>query len=522
MGKQYLLAVDVGTSSCVVAVFDFAGRIAGSWTGEYRTNYPYAGYAEQDAEDWWQVICRGIKILMEDKSLKPQEIAAVGVAGTSWLCLPLDKNGTPLRPAMLWLDRRAQKQADWMKEKVGEKRLIALNGNPVDPAYITPKMLWIKENEPDIYKRTAKFLQSNSYIVYKFTGEYSQDYSQGYGFHFFDTAKGCWDEKTALELGLSLDLMAPFFHSHEVVGTITNKAADETGLIAGIPVVAGGLDAACCTLGAGVICPGQTQEQGGQAGGMSIQIDRPLIHPKLILGYHVVPNQWLLQGGTVGGSGVLRWFNEHFGALEQQLGKERGMSPYEIMSEAAAGVSPGSDGLIFLPYMAGERSPIWDSKAKGVFFGLSYEKTRAHMIRAIMEGVGYSLLHNLKTAEEIGVSAEVLRSVGGAANSYIWTQIKADITGKVIHVPFSDHATSLGAAILAGIGVGVYNDFAEAVEKTVHIQRTHYPDEKNTRIYHRYYQLYLKLYEKLKDLYGQLDKLLGRNFNEKQKIHNCT
>lgn len=507
MDKQYLLAVDVGTSSCVVTVFDFAGKIAGSWTGEYRTNYPYAGYAEQDANDWWQVVCQGIKTLIKTNSFEPQDIAAVGVDGTSWVCLPVDKNGNPLRPAMLWLDRRAQEQADWMKKRVGEEQLISLNGNPVDPAYITPKMLWIKENEPDIFKKTAKFLQSNGYIVYRFTGEYSQDYSQGYGFHFFDIAKGCWDENTAVELGLSLDFTAPLFHSHEVVGTITNTAADETGLIPGIPVVAGGLDAACCTLGAGVIRPGQTQEQGGQAGGMSIQIDRPLIHRKLILGYHVVPNQWLLQGGTVGGSGVLRWFNEHFGTFAQQVGKERGMSPFEIMSEEAGRISPGSDRLIFLPYMAGERSPIWDSKARGVFFGLSYEKTRAHMIRAIMEGVGYSLLHNLKTAEEIGVSTEVLRSVGGAANSYIWTQIKADITGKVIHVPFSDHATSLGTAILAGIGVGVYNDFAEAVEKTVHIQHTHYPNEGNNKIYNKYYQLYLKLYEKLRDLYGQLDKL---------------
>ena len=261
-----------------------------------------------------------------------------------------------------------------MKEIAGEDRLIALNGNPVDAAYITPKILWIKQNEPEIYRKAYKFLQSNSFIVYKLTGEFSQDNSQGYGFHFFNISKGCWDERVAEELGISLDLMSPLFHCHQVVGTVTKKAADESGLVPGIPVVAGGLDAACCSLGAGVIHPGQTQEQGGQAGGMSILVDRPMIHPRLILGYHVIPDRWLLQGGTVGGGGALRWFNEQLGAFEQQQAGETGRSPYEIMDEEAEIIAPGCNGLIFLPYMAGERSPIWDSKARGVFFGLSYEK----------------------------------------------------------------------------------------------------------------------------------------------------
>lgn len=528
MNKQYLLAVDVGTSSCVVSIFDFAGQVIASWTGENKTNYPQHGYAEQDAEAWWQVICKGLNTILGPGGPQAREIAAIGVDGTSWACLPVDINGKPLRPAMLWLDRRAQKQADWMKERVGEQRLTALNGNPVDPAYLTPKILWIKEHEPAIYSKTAKFLQSNAYIVHKFTGEYSQDYSQGYGLHFFNMAQGCWDEKVAAELDISLDLMAPLFQSHEIVGTVTAKAAKETGLVPGIPVVAGGLDAACCALGAGVVYQGQTQEQGGQAGGMSIQVSKPVIHPKLILGYHVVPNQWLLQGGTVGGSGTLRWFNEQFGSLEQQLGKARGISSYEIMSEEASRINPGSDGMIFLPYMAGERSPIWNSKARGVFFGLSYEKTRAHAIRSIMEGVGYSLLHNLETATEVGVNVEVLNSVGGAANSQVWTQIKADITGKVIHVPFSDHATSLGAAILGGVGAGVYDSFEQAVKQTVQIQRTYYPNEKNNKIYQGYYQLYLDLYSKVKDLYEQLHDLEFGVDNikevipgEKRKICDC-
>lgn len=491
-----------------MTLFNFEGQIIGTTTKVYKTYRPESNYVEQNADEWWEAVCQGTQQLTNECNIAPEEIAAIGVAGHSWTCLPLDEKGTPLHNAMIWLDRRAIKQAQWLKDNLGEERLIYMSGNPVDAAYLVPKMLWIREEKPEIYQKANKFLQSNAYIVFKLTDRYSQDYSQGYGFHFFNISKGCWDEKVADELNISLDLMAPLFHCHEVVGTVTNQASENTGVSAGTPVVAGGLDAATCTLGAGVIHPGQTQEQGGQAGGMSILVDKPLIHPKLILGYHVLPDKWLLQGGTVGGAGTLRWFNEQLGKFEQWIGAEKEFSPFELMSQEAGEIEPGSDGLVFLPYMAGERSPIWNSKARGVLFGLSYDKTRAHIIRSIMEGVGYSLLHNLKTAEEIDAQAEELISVGGASNSQVWTQIKSDITGKTIHVPFSDHATTLGAVILAGVGVGVYEDFEDAVEKTVRIQRIHTPDEKNHAVYQGYYELYLELYEKIKVCYETLDELV--------------
>lgn len=504
MSKRLLMAVDVGTSGCKLTVFNFEGEVICSYLGEYETYYHRTGWAEHDADDWWQVVCDGVKYFKDEYEFNPEEVAAMGVDGLSWAGLPVDKDGNPLRRCMIWLDRRAEKQAAWMKEKVGEEKLIELDGNPVDAAYIVPKMLWIKEHEPQVYRKTHKFLQSNAYIVSKLTGKFSQDYSQGYGFHFFDMAAGKYDEDTASQLGISLDLAAPLYHCHQVVGTVTKTAARETGLVPGIPVVAGGLDAACCTLGAGVIKPGLTQEQGGQAGGMSIQLEQPVIHPQLILGYHVLPEQWLLQGGTVGGGGTLRWFNRELGAREQQLAAAKDVSPYQVMDEEAAKIVAGSDGLVFLPYMAGERSPIWNSKARGVYFGLSYDKKRAHLIRSMMEGVGYSLLHNLETAAEAGAEVRELNSVGGAAKSKLWTQMKADITGKKINVPYSDHATTLGAAILAGVGAGVYQNFEEAVEKTIKIQRTHEPDQENHEIYKRYYQLYLKLYEQLEESYETL------------------
>lgn len=507
MSKRLLLGIDSGTSGCKLTVFDFAGRVVAAAAGTYQTEYMKGGYAEQDALAWWEIICRELRNLVEGQGVDPREIAAIGIDGISWVCLPVDRKGVPLRKAMIWLDRRAEKQAAWLRETLGGQELVRLSGNPVDPAYLTPKILWLRENEPEVYARTWKFLQSNAFLVYKLTGELTQDYSQAYGFHFFDVAKGRWDEKTAERMGISLDLLAPLCHCHEVAGTVSPKAAAETGLVAGIPVVAGGLDAACCALGAGVVKPGQTQEQGGQAGGMSILVDRPLVHPKLILGYHVLPGLWLLQGGTVGGGGALKWFNQEFGHYEQQCGKELKKSPFEVMSEEAARIGPGADGLIFLPYLAGERSPIWDRNARGVFFGLSYDKTRAHLVRAMMEGVGFSLRHNLETAAEVDAEVKELISVGGAANSRVWTQLKADITGKTIHVPLSDQATTLGAALLAGVGTGVYPDFAEAVKQTVRIQRTHHPSPEKHAAYTQYYRLYLELYQKLRESFATLAQI---------------
>ncbi|GKX27895.1 xylulokinase [Vallitalea longa] len=488
-----LLAIDQGTSGCKMTIFDVDGRVVSSLTKSYITYYPQEGFVEQDPDEWWQVITEGISEMLDEDHINPEDIKGIGIDGTSWACIPIDESGNVLTRAMIWLDRRADEQAQWMKSTIGEERIIEVSGNPVDPAYITPKMLWFKENMRDVYDKTYKFLQSNAYIAYKLTNELSQDYSQCYGFHFFDIKNGEWNVEIADKLGLSIDMMAPIMHSHEIVGYVTEEVAKSTGLKISTPVVAGGLDAACCTLGAGVINEGQTQEQGGQAGGMSIALSKPVVHPKLILGYHVVPDMWLLQGGTTGGGGTLNWFNREFGHKEQEEASRIDSSPFAIMSEEAEKITPGSEGIIYLPYMKGERSPLWNSKAKGVYYGLSFDKTRAHMIRSTMEGVAYALNHNLETAEEAGVKVASLSSVGGSANSNVWTQLKADITDRVINVPYSDHATTLGAAVLAGVGVGLYKDFDDAVSRTVKIQKTYEPIKERVELYKECYSNYLKL-----------------------------
>jgi xylulokinase len=494
-GQGVLIGIDIGTSGCKIAAFGRDGTAVAQCTEAYPTRYPAPGCVEQDAGDWWAAVCRGVRRLISGSELHAEQIQGIGVAGQSWAALPVDVDGVPLRDAMIWLDARSGPQLERLRREVGEERMFALSGNPLAVGYTTGKILWLKEHEPEVYRRTHKFVQSNSFIVQRLTGAFTQDVSQGYGVHAFDVKRFRWDESLCGAMGIDPRKLPPLVGCGDIVGGVSAWASAETGLVAGTPVAAGGLDAACGTLGAGVMQPGETQEQGGQAGGMSIALDAALAHPRLILGCHVVPNRWLLQGGTVGG-GSLNWLRREFG---------EGPDWFAQLNREAELVPPGASGLLFLPYMAGERSPIWDEHARGTLIGLAYDKTRGAIARAIMEGCAFALRHNLLTAEEAGADVTHLVSMGGAANSRLWTQIKADVTGKPIRIPVAtDLATTLGAAMLAGVGIGWYADFEETIRCTRTAQLTFEPDPAAHAYYGERYELYREAYERLQTLYPRL------------------
>lgn len=498
--KSYLLGIDIGTSACKIAVFDRHGQVMSAASGDYEVYYPQEGWAEQDPEEWWEAVCRAVRESLKKGDIEPEEIAGVGIDGQSWSAVAVGASGRALTNTPIWMDVRAADICDEMNEKIGADNIFHMSGNSLQPSYTTAKILWYKRNKPEVYAQTVKILQSNSYIAYKLTGQLTQDLSQGYGLHCFDMHKGTWNKEMCEAFGIPVSLLPDIYPCHEIIGTVTEKAAAQCGLSAGTPVVAGGLDAACGTLGAGVIRPGECQEQGGQAGGMSICMDEYKADERLILGFHVVPGRWLLQGGTTGGGGVMRWLERELAQYEREQGKKMGKSALELLNEEASEVAAGCDGVLFLPYMAGERSPIWNPGAKGVYYGLDFSKTKGHFIRAAMEGVAFSLKHNLDTAREAGADIQILRAVGGSANSLLWTQIKSDVTGKPVAVPSSDTATTLGAAILAGVGVGMYRDFEEAVSLTVRDKRFHEPREENRAVYEKCYLNYLNLYNSLKEM----------------------
>lgn len=499
MGR-YLLGIDIGTSACKITVFDENGQVMANESGAYPVYYPQSGWAEQNPQEWWEAVCLTIRKVLDRGNISSKEIEGVGVDGQSWSSVFIDREGSVLSNTPIWMDTRAEDLCNRLKVQMGEERIFKLCGNPLEPCYTTPKILWYRKNNPELFKQVDKVLQSNSFIVMKLTGQISQDLSQGYGLHCFDMHKGQWDDEMCRLLGIEKDILPDIYPCHQVAGKVSRQAAAACGLTEGTPVVAGGLDAACGTLGAGVIHSGETQEQGGQAGGMSICTDSYQTDRRLILSFHVVPGMWLLQGGTTGGGGVMRWLEQEFGDYERVQEDSIGKSSLEQFNDLAVKVPAGSGGMVFLPYMAGERSPVWDSKAKGMYYGLDFTKTKGHFIRSAMEGVAFSLKHNLDVAYEAGAAVKELFAVGGSANSVLWTQIKADVTGKPIFVPASDTATTLGAAILAGVGTGFYKDFDEAVKKTVRITRSHVPDRENHGVYEKNYEVYRGLYERLREL----------------------
>ena len=487
-----LLGIDIGTSACKVAVFNEGGQVLAQSAQPYSVYYPHPEWAEQDADEWWAAVCAGLRDVLSRPEIEASDICCIGIDGQSWSAIPVDKAGKALARTPIWMDTRAREICSRVKGRLGEDTVFDIAGNDFLPSYTAPKILWFQEEQPELFAKTSKFLQSNSYIAYKLTGVLSQDISQLYGLQFFSLHSMQYDASLAAELGISPALIPDIYPCDQIIGHVTKEAALLTGLTEGTPVVAGGLDAACGTLGAGVCRPGETQEQGGTAGGMSICTDSAFAHKKLILSPHVVPGLFLLQGGTVGGGGALKWFRQELG---------NGMSFDELTAEAAK-VPAGSEGLVFLPYMAGERSPIWDPDAKGVFYGLDYSKTRGHMIRAVLEGVAFALEHNLRAAAEAGAEVGVLNAMGGSSNSALWMQIKADVTGKTIQVPASDTAATLGAAILAGVGCGLYSSCQDAVDKTIAIRKIYKPDPTNHSVYQHGFELYLELYKDLKNTFS--------------------
>ncbi len=491
---NYIITVDVGTSSTKTALWDAAGRLVATASCAYPLNRPEPLWAEINGEIWWQAICSTIREVIAQSGAKPSEIVGIGADGVSWTLLPVDANGAPLAPAMIWLDRRAQPETDWLNALPDAERLIHLDANPIDAAYITPKLVWLKRHSPEVFELTYRFLSASGFIAAKLTGEFTCDFTQAYGYHCFDMANPCWDAEAAQRIGVPLAKLPRLCACTEIVGTLTPAAAEQTGLRPGIPVIAGCLDAASGALGSGVTRLGQTNEQGGQAGGFAVSVDHVVVEPQLIFSHHVIPGQYLLQAGTVGG-GSLGWFRDLLGGGES----------FEALSAQAAEAEPG---LIFVPYMAGERTPLWNSNARGVFFGLSYATARAEMIRAIMEGCAFAVYDNLRVAEAKGITVSECLGSGGATQSAVWCQIKADVYGKPFVVARrsdgGEGGHSLGLLALTAFAVGWCDDIGGYVESLLPKRTVFEPSLDRHAYYEDLFGIYREISRKLLGDFEQL------------------
>ena len=508
MSNKYILNLDVGTSSTKTTLCNEKGLTVADSTIANPLHRPDPVRAEIDGAAWWQVICQTIQNVLAQSGIQPGEIAGVGIDGIGLALVPVDRNVNPLAPIMIWLDRRSDKETAWLKSLPEAQHLIELVANPLDESYVTPKLLWLRNNHPDIFDSTYQFLGSSGFIVARLTGEFTCDTTLAYGFHFFDIEKKAWDTEAANLIGIPLEKMPRICSPSEIVGSVTNKAAAETGLRAGTPVIAGCLDAVVGALGSGVTQPGQANEQGGQAGGFGISLNRVIVEPRLVFSHYLIPGQYLLAASTVGG-GSLGWFRDQF-----DQGDETDTSlnkPFTRYSQEVSTSKPGANGLIFLPYMAGERSPLWSNVARGTFFGLSYSSTRADILRAMMEGCAFAVYDNLEITRSNNVQVTEFLGSGGATNSAQWCQIKADVYGLPFvvakRVDNSEGGSSLGLFALTAHAVGLFDSIEVCVNSLLPNRIVYEPSPSNHAIYQELFQIYRSISRKLHSDFVNLDKI---------------
>lgn len=499
---MYILTIDQGTSSTKTALWNAEGGLVAEATAPCELDRPKPLWAEIDAEQWWHALCTTISTVLASGGVDAREVGCLALDGIGWTLVPVDATFRPLAPAMTWLDRRAEPEAARLREAPWAERLVDLAANPIDAAYITPKLDWLRAHRPDAFDGARWFLTASGYLIARLTGEATCDLTQAYGFHCFDIRGERWDADAAEKLAIPIERLPPLRAAWEIAGEITTQAAEATGLAPGTPVLVGALDAAVGALGGGVTRPGQTQDQGGQAGGMGLSVDTVVVEPRLIFSHHVLRGQYLLQSGTVGG-GALRWLRDVLCRADATFD--------ELTAEAATAL-PGCGGLLFLPYLAGERTPLWSSTARGVFMGLSYATTSAELVRAAMEGCAFAVLDNLRVAETTGVRVTEWLGTGGAARSALWNQIKADVTG----LPFvvarradggeGGHGLGLFALAAQAIGLG---DAAETVERLLPNRTTFVPDPARHTRYADLFEVYREVSRGLLPAFDHLATAAG-------------
>lgn len=511
---MYIVTVDNGTSSTKTVLWSAEGVPVAEAEQAYALARPRPLWAEIDANVWWEAVCGTIREVLVRSGVDPGEVAGVGVDGIGWTLVPVDAAGNPLAPAMIWLDRRAEEESAWLRQLDRADDLVNIVANPIDPAYITPKLLWLKKRSPGIFEAAHKFLTASGFLVARLTGELTCDYTQAYGYHFFDIRRERWDMEAAALIGVPLEKMPELSACTNIAGEVTRAAAAQTGLAAGTPVIVGCLDAAAGALGAGVTRTGQTMDQGGQAGGMALSVDRVTVAPRLIFSHHVLSGQYLLQSGTVGG-GSLGWFRGVLGLAERSAAERTDHSEFELFSMQVAHTQPGGGGLIFIPYMAGERTPIWSTTARGVFFGLSYSTTRGDILRAIMEGCAFAVYHNLKVAEEEGVTMHEWLGAGGATRSPEWCQIKADVTGKPFVVARRadgrEGGHTLGLFAMTAHAMGLESDMGLCVERLLTQRQVFEPSPGRHRLYEDLFGVYMDVSRKLMEDFDHMAEITRRH-----------
>ena len=504
-----LLGIDIGTSGTKTVLFDENGMLLASSTVEYPLYQPQNGWAEQDPDDWYRASVQTIRTVIETSGVSPESIKGIGLSGQMHGLVMLDASGAVLRKSILWCDGRTTEECAEITETIGAERLIELTANPALPGFTAGKILWVRKHEPELYAQCAHILLPKDYIRYKLTGVFATEVSDASGMNLLDVKNRCWSEEVLEKLSIDPSWLPKVYESPEVTGYVTEEIASLTGLCAGTPVVGGAGDNAAAAVGTGVVEDGKAFTTIGTSGVVFAHTSNMVIDPKGRVHTFccAVPGCWHVMGVTQGAGLSLSWFRNNFCTAEMETAKQMGVDPYYLMDKEAANVPIGANKLLFLPYLMGERTPHLDANCRGVFFGLSAIHTKRDMIRAVMEGVSYSLRDCMEVLKEMGVVSNEMLACGGGGTSPLWRQMLADLYGCPVKTVASKEGPALGVAILAGVGCGLYPSVEEACRKVIRTNEPQLPDLCAHEAYEHFYAVYRSLYPALKDSYKALASL---------------
>ena len=503
---KYLLAHDLGTSGNKAVLYTTEGELVKSTVYSYDTHYFNNNWAEQDAQLWWEAVAKATKKILE--GIDPKDVEAVSFSGQMQGCVCVDHKGEPLRPAIIWADQRAQKQTRQLTDQIPAQDFYKITGHRPSPAYSIEKFMWIKEHEKDIYNHTYKMLLCKDYILFKLTGAFATDYSDASGTNAFDLNTMGWSDEILKVSGIDKDKLPVVMPSTHVLGGVTHEAATQTGLLEGTPVVVGGGDGACATVGAGCINEGDAYTCVGSSAWIALTSQRPIYDESMrtFNFAHIIPNKIMPCGTMQAGGSSYSWLKRELAAYESYRAQEEGKNIYELMNDLAQKAPVGANGLIYLPYLLGERSPRWNSDAKGAFIGLKMETKKEDIFRSVLEGVSFNLNVILDCFKN-HITIDQMTIIGGGAKGELWRQIMADVYGMPVIKPnYLEEATSMGAAITAGVGAGVFRDF-DIVHQFLKTDTITYPNKKSQKVYEKMYPIFNKAYESLTDVYSELAQL---------------
>ncbi|MHB1701781.1 MAG: xylulokinase [Acidobacteriaceae bacterium] len=484
------LGIDVGTGGTRAVLIDPAGNVIASHSEEHSPIHsPYPGWAEQDPEDWWRAAKISIAGAIQASGQPASAIQAAGLTGQMHGCVILDATGAVLRPALTWCDQRTQPQCDWLTETIGYDRLIDLTCNPALPNFTLTKLLWVRDHEPQIFARIAHVLCPKDYVRYRLTGEFAIDVQEASGTLLLNVTHRRWSQEVAEAAGIPMQWLPTLYESPEICARVHSSGATATGIPAGTPVAAGAGDQGAGAVGMGILKPGSVSATIGTSGVVFAATDAPIKDPRgrLHTFCHAAPGRWHVMGVTQAAGLSLRWFRDTFAAT----------ATYDQLSAEAATIPPGSDDLLWAPYLFGERTPHLDPNARAAFIGITASHTRAHFVRAVLEGVAFSLRDTFTLFAELGIPVERIRLGGGGARGPLWRQIQADVYGQPVELLEAEEGGAYGAALLAGTSIGTWPSIEAACEATIHTSQTIHPNSATIEVMNAAYARYRRVYAAL-------------------------